>query len=286
MGTARSENRDKAFIIYIENNGNITNRAIAKTLDISEKTVGGWKCKDKWVEKLSGVPKSNKKSTPLKNKKSTPTTKNKKSTPKKKQGKPKKNKRGAPIGNKNAVGYGGPPGNKKALVTGEFEAIWLDTLDTDEQGLYYQIDLDPVKQIEHEIQLLTIRERRMLKRIQDLKNGLTDKQIKILKERQAVKSAIPIHDESTGQSKTVIGTKHELVVVKTEETEYRVILDILRIEEALTRVQDKKMKAIKVLHDLDDAGERKVRVEKLIQDIKLDRERFEHTKAMDRMKVY
>lgn len=48
MARERSPNRKKAFEIYKEHNGRITNREIAKILEISEKTIAGWKSKDKW----------------------------------------------------------------------------------------------------------------------------------------------------------------------------------------------------------------------------------------------
>lgn len=64
MARARSPNRDKAFEIYKDHDGNITNREIAKTLDVSEKTISGWKAKDKWNDKLNGVLQTNLRSTP------------------------------------------------------------------------------------------------------------------------------------------------------------------------------------------------------------------------------
>lgn len=91
MAGVRSPNRDKAFEIYKEHGGKIENRRIAEILQISEKTVGGWKCKDAWNNKINGVLQ-----------------KNKRSTPKEKGGQP---------GNKNATG---PPGNKNAEKHGLF----------------------------------------------------------------------------------------------------------------------------------------------------------------------
>ncbi len=91
MARVRSPNRDKAYEIYKEHGGNIENRRIAEILKISEKTVGGWKCKDAWDNKLNGVLQ-----------------KDKRSTPKTKGGQP---------GNKNATG---PPGNKNAEKHGLF----------------------------------------------------------------------------------------------------------------------------------------------------------------------
>jgi len=92
---ARSPNRDKAFEIFKEFKGNIENRRIAEMLGISEKTVGGWKCKDKWDESTNGVLHKKKRSTP--------------------------NKKGGQPGNKNATG---PPKNKNAEKHGLFSK-WL-----------------------------------------------------------------------------------------------------------------------------------------------------------------
>ena len=104
MARVRSPNRDKAYDIYKEHNGNIANREIANTLDISEKTISGWKAKDKWVEKLNGVLQKEIQSTPK-----------------------EKRTKGGQIGNKNATG---PPGNKNAEKFGFFSKhLPKETLD-------------------------------------------------------------------------------------------------------------------------------------------------------------
>ncbi|MDB8553996.1 terminase small subunit [Turicibacter sanguinis] len=64
MARERSPNRDKAFELYKESNGEIQNREIANILGISEKTVSGWKTKDKWISKLNGVLQIKERSTP------------------------------------------------------------------------------------------------------------------------------------------------------------------------------------------------------------------------------
>jgi Uncharacterized conserved protein len=101
MARQRSPNRDRAFEIFKEHNGNIQNREIANILDTPEKTISGWKVKDKWIEKLNGVLQTKIRSTPK-----------------------EKKKRGAPKGSKNALGnrggHGGPIGNKKAEKFGFF----------------------------------------------------------------------------------------------------------------------------------------------------------------------
>lgn len=93
MGRARDPNRDKAFEIYSENNGNIELIEIAERLGVSAGTVRGWKSKDGWEHKVKG-------------------------TLQKKNTERSKNPRGAPKGNKNAVGHGAPKGNSNAVTHG------------------------------------------------------------------------------------------------------------------------------------------------------------------------
>ncbi|MBX0351838.1 phage terminase small subunit [Bacillus toyonensis] len=116
MARQRSPDRNKAYEIFKEHNGDITNRKIAELLStsektVSEKTVGGWKSKDGWIDKLNGVLHKNERSTPKKDTEYS----------KKKPGAPKGNKNainnrgGAKKGNKNAVGN---PGGSAPLRNG------------------------------------------------------------------------------------------------------------------------------------------------------------------------
>ena len=63
MSRSRSPNRDKAFEIYIKENGNIAPREIAKLLDEKVSNIRVWKNKDKWDDNLppnrGGAPKGN-----------------------------------------------------------------------------------------------------------------------------------------------------------------------------------------------------------------------------------
>ena len=95
MGRARDPNRDKAFEIYSENNGNIELIEIAERLGVSAGTVRGWKSKDKWEPKIKG-------------------------TLQKKNKERSKKPRGAPKGSKNALGHGAPKGNTNATKHGLF----------------------------------------------------------------------------------------------------------------------------------------------------------------------
>ena len=152
-----------------------------------------------------------------------------------------KNKRGAPFDdcsnmsedskkhksrlNKSSYPLQARPGNKNAVKTGEFETIFFDTLEEDELNLIRNIEVEKKKLLEQEIQLLTVRERRMLKRIE------------LLKEKEM----------------TLVLTKSGIEKgMDTELNEYEATLgQIQSIEDALTRVQDKKQKAIDSLHKFE-----------------------------------
>ncbi len=98
MARARSPNRNKAFEIYKEHDGNIDLVKIAEILNISSGTIRGWKNKDKWEDKLNGTFQKNSNENTERS---------------------KKNKGGQP-NNKNAVGHGAPVGNKNAETHGFF----------------------------------------------------------------------------------------------------------------------------------------------------------------------
>lgn len=148
-----------------------------------------------------------------------------------------KKKRGGQPKNKNAEGHGGtgPPGNKNAVKTGEFETLFFDALNPEEKELAELVPLDKERLLLQEIQLLTVREHRMLGRIEAIKNGNTD------------------------APEGMIQTKYTEGMEKGEFTdlkEYEGILgQIQSIEDALTRVQARRQKAIEALHKFgyDDA---------------------------------
>ncbi|MEM5012078.1 terminase small subunit [Niallia taxi] len=55
MPRARDPNRDKAYNLWNEHKGEITNREIANQLDIDEKKVAVWKSRDKWDDNSNVV---------------------------------------------------------------------------------------------------------------------------------------------------------------------------------------------------------------------------------------
>ncbi len=181
---------------------------IASQLNLPEGTVRRWKSTHKWDNERSD-----------------------------KNGE-RSHKKGPPKGNKNAIGNKGgsaPEQNKNAVKTGEFETLFFDALEDEEKQLISMVQLDKEQLLLQEIQLLTVRERRMLKRIEDIKQAAAD---------QA---------ESKAPGMTAVKFKSS---TEEDSTEYTGALgQIQAVEDALTRVQARKQKAIDSLHryGFDDA---------------------------------
>ncbi|HBZ09131.1 MAG TPA: terminase [Bacillus bacterium] len=243
MARPRDPRRDKAKKIWLDSGKQMKLVDIAEKLGVSASTVRKWKSQDKWDTDSKGSAPISKGSAP------------------KRSGAPTGNQNakgnrggGAPKGNQNARGNPGgrpPSGNKNAVTTGEYETIMWEYLDDDEKELFEAIETDPLYQIDITIRELSIRQRRMMKRIKQRENGLTEKESRILKEMRTVKEIIEVHDDNTGNSKKVPIHKDKLVTVEVEETEFRKIDDILNIEEALTRITNQLVKAIKQKHDIE-----------------------------------
>lgn len=157
MARQRSPDRNKAYEIFKEHNGDITNRKIAELLStsektVSEKTVGGWKSKDGWIDKLNGVLHKNERSTPKKDTEYS----------KKKPGAPKGNKNavnnrgGAKKGNKNAVGNSGgaaPLRNGNAATHGLYRKYLPQEIFDLKEELIEAINNDPLTIIWESIML-------------------------------------------------------------------------------------------------------------------------------------
>ena len=138
MARQRSPNRDRAFEIYKEHDGNITNRAIADLLGEDEKVVAVWKSRDKW----NVVQQSKERCTT-------------------KEPRP----HGAPKGNKNAVGNAGgaaPEGNLNAIKHGAYQNIYAEFLPEDERELYEQMPAGT--NMDAEIKLLRLKIARLSNR--------------------------------------------------------------------------------------------------------------------------
>lgn len=181
---------------------------ISKLLNVPEGTVRSWKNRYKWEEESNATLR-----------------------------KPECNvakERGGQPGNKNAAGHGGtgPPGNKNAIRTGEFESLFFDTLSQDEQKLIEAMPLGKEELLLQEIQLLTVRERRMLQRIDDLNQAAGNQAEKKNAGMTAVK-----RKGGVGANGPVDVTEYEGVIGQVQS-----------VEDALTRVQARKQKAVDSLH--------------------------------------
>ena len=130
----------------------------------------------------------------------------------------------------------GPPnGNKNAVTTGAYEEISFDALPDIERELYGRIDPSPRVQAEQEIRLLTIRECRMLARIQDL-----------LASREELSTV-----ETTTETGRRARGEVDVLTVRSEATLERV----QRVEEALTRIQQRKAYFVEILRRIEAAVE-------------------------------
>jgi uncharacterized protein YjcR len=144
----------------------------------------------------------------------------------------------AQMGNKNALGNkggtGAEIGNKNAVTTGEYENIYKDVLDEDELDLYENYQVDDVEQLlMEEYKILTIREKRMLKRIKKL-NEQKDMTIDFIRKKN-----------SKSETETITEAEPTINLIQ-------------RIEEGLTRVQEAKRKCIESLNKINDGEDKTV----------------------------
>lgn len=195
MARAPDERIEQAKAMYLKGMKLVE---IASQLNLPEGTVRRWKSTHKWDSERSD--KNNERSD--------------------------KKSRGGQPGNKNATG---PPGNKNAVTTGEFETLLFDCLEPEEKQLAAAVPNDKEQLLFQEIQLLTVRERRMLKRIENL--------------RQADFTTVKKKKGTEKDKWTDLDEKHATLG------------QIQNIEDALTRVQARKQAAIDSLHrfGVDDA---------------------------------
>ena len=140
------------------------------------------------------------------------------------------------IGNKNAVGNrggtGAPEENKNAVVTGEYENIYKDVLEEDELALYENYEINDAEQLLiEEYKILTIREKRMLQRIKDIKSRGKDMTINY------------IRNEKGKSTKTITDAEPTINLIQ-------------RIEDGLTRVQEAKRRCIDSLLRLNNDDDR------------------------------
>ena len=238
MARQRNPCREEAKRMWLEAEpGTIKLKDIAAALGKPENTIRKWKSEDKWETERSDIEKRN--------------------APKKRGGQP---------GNKNAVGNSGgaPPGNTNALKHGGYSQIYWDTLTEEEKELIDTAPDDPEQGLIDQINLLTVRERRIMKRIEEFskaKGGLVvDSVLRSEDKRQFDnKEEKNLYDERI-QERVNAGDRlpgRPYHVATRTDGAHNVIL---RLEEALSRCQDQKRRAWEALWKLrsergDDKGD-------------------------------
>nr|WP_088325929.1 phage terminase small subunit-related protein [Bacillus cereus] len=264
MARKRDPRRNQAKKIWIDNEkaGNENKLVnIAKQIGVPASTIRKWKAQDKWEDELKGNAPNSKGRAPI-SKRNAPKQKGAQIGNKNALG--NKGGTGAPIGNKNALnnkGGAAPLRNANAVKTGEYRSLWQDALDEEEKQLLQIEEIDPIQELIDAIQLYTYREMFIMKRIKALREGLTPVQRRTVKERTPVKRQVKVEDLPSGEYKTITVKEFEMVEQSVEETEGDRIAAALAHEEALTRIQDKKLKAVEKLDALANKTPRKLEIE-------------------------
>ena len=118
------------------------------------------------------------------------------------------------------------------LLRGEYETLFFNVLNEEEQKLYNNLEIaNKRKAIEEEYKLLTIREYRILKRIKAIQDKEKDMNIERIVKRQY-----------SGRDSNETETVTEAISV---------IVPLQRLEDALTRIQDAKRKCLDTLHRME-----------------------------------
>lgn len=238
----RSEERKKAEKLYLDSKGKMKLVDIAKELGLPDSKIRKWKSLDGWEAKLhpTKAEKGKKKSVER-------STKEKGSVPR---------KRGGQIGNKNAVGGRGNPNAVPPDVTkhGAYSAVYWDTLDEDEREILDDIPKDEETLLIEQIQLFTIRERRIMKAINKYRTSTepvavygvvrteTKRAFADEDEEEVYKQRI---EEEVLAKKRLPGRSYDIQTT-TENKDHI----IARLEQELSNVQSKKTKAIEALSKL------------------------------------
>ncbi|MDD2979542.1 MAG: phage terminase small subunit [Hespellia sp.] len=239
----RSEERKQAEKIYLESKGNIKLVEIAEKLKLPDNKIRKWKSMDNWEGKLHPSSGKEGKKKPVER-----STKNKGSVPP---------KRGAPKGNQNAKGGRGNPNPKPppdVTKHGGYSAVYWDVLDDTEKELVEEIPKDEEALLLEQIQLFSVRERRIMQAINKYRSSDQPVAISYTSRSESKRSFDNDADKELyeeRQRKKVEEDKilpgHSYNVSTQTENKDQIIL---RLESELSNVQAKKTKAIDALAKL------------------------------------
>lgn len=199
-------------------------KALAEKTGISINTIKSWIKRDKARKASAG-----------------------KDAPQSKKGASPNKKKGAPVGNKNAKGNRGgaaPLRNHNAEKHGAYSKVYWDTLDDEEFILIDSMDDDAEWHLISQLQMFSVRERRLMQRIRQYKevdeknHGLA---VKSVSKKKVVEDVVNSEGEPIGDGE--FKKSSETTVTNTEA----VINSIMALESELTKVQRAKTKAIESL---------------------------------------
>ncbi len=215
MPRARSPNRDKARELWLQSEKKRLLKDIAAELGVSEEQVRKWKNQDAWnaaVQKVT-LPKADNGNSNV--------TK----------------QRGGQPGNQNAAGHGAPEGNHNSLKHGIYSKIYWDTLDEEEHQMVEAMSYQEETLLEDQIALLTVRERRLLRSIDENRKKCGGLALdNVIKRTLEIKGNV-IKGRNQTQTETTTRTISTFEVVQ-------------KLEAELTRVQAKKTRCIEALNHL------------------------------------
>ncbi len=212
---------------------------IAKKLGVPEGTVRSWKNRDKWG---SGASKKNKCNVANDDEENATL---------------QKRKKGGQKGNQNAKGNKGnsnpkpPPDPTKH---GAYRAVFMDALDEDEQDLVGMVPEDEEQLLMEQIQLFSIRERRILRAInkyREMNGEVAVTEVSRYEDKRSFKTK---EEEAEYDRRQKIKVDNGDILpgkaysIQTHTTNKDMV--IVRLEQELSTVQSKKTKAIEALSKL------------------------------------
>ncbi len=226
--------RDKALEDY---KAGLSYKEIAEKHNVSESTVKSWASRHWNNDKKIQAARRKAKKSQLKGKKSC----NQKSEKKSQKDAPKP--RGAPKGSVNAAGNNGgaPKGSKNALKHGGYSVVKWNELTDEERAMAESMqDTDTEDNLHEEVVLYTIRERRLLRAINTMKEVN-------LKGNVEISTNISVHTTGSGSDTSIVGS------TKSTNLE-RVEIAVLRLERELTSVQKAKARTLQTLDEVRRAN--------------------------------
>jgi uncharacterized protein YjcR len=238
----RSDERKKAEQLYLDSKGSMKLVEIAEKLGLPDNKIRKWKSLDGWEAKLHPGTTDNGKKKQVER-----STNSKGSVPR---------KRGAQKGNKNSVGNRGNPNAVPPDATkhGGYSAVYWDVLDDEEKGLIKDMPKDEEMLLLEQIQLFSVRERRIMQAINKYRNSESPVAVAFTN-RSEHKRAFENAEEETEYNRIVrekidkgerMPGKEYSTFTQTDNKDQI----IARLESELSNVQSKKTKAIEALAKL------------------------------------